>query len=44
MSEFDGEQRELLGAQLGVWYGQLLGPETRSTPWVNTWKFMVTWT
>ena len=27
MSEFDGEQRELLGAQLGVWYGQLLGPE-----------------
>ncbi|MGA8162482.1 MAG: condensation domain-containing protein, partial [Acidobacteriaceae bacterium] len=27
MSEFDGERRELLGAQLGVWYGQLLGPE-----------------
>ena len=27
MSEFAGEQRELLGAQLGVWYGQLLGPE-----------------
>ena len=27
MSEFAGEQRELLGAQLGIWFGQLLGPE-----------------